>query len=1097
MWFEPNQGQANPEVRFLARSSGMNVFLTDRGVFAVISRDEDSNDLLAPRAGRPELRSHTVELKLIGANAGGVFQGIEKLTGTSNYFIGNLPAKWRTNVPNYARVERAGVYPGVNMVFYGNERRLQYDFVVQPGGDPSAIQLAYAGVDSIAIDPSGDLLMRTDLGVITQHKPLVYQDLNGKRVEVAARYVLRTDTRVSIALANYDRRQALVIDPILSYSTHLGGGGASTATGVAVDKAGAVYVTGKTLSTDFPVHSAYRVGASGGSDVFIAKLNPDGASLAYSTYIGGDADDAATGIAVDATGAAFVTGYTESSTFPTLGGYSAAFGGGSDAFALKLAPTGDSLIYSTFLGGRGRDFANGIAIDASGAAYVAGGAGSSDFPLQSALFSGFSATAGVHAFVTKLAPSGGSLVYSTFLGGSGSDQANGIALDASGSAYVTGFTSSADFPTRSAFQSTLSRGASSGSALDAFVTKLAPAGDALVYSTFLGGAGSDRGMGIAIDSLGSAYVTGVTDSMDFPLQAAYAPRIGAGFDAFVTKLSPTGDGLLYSTYLGGSGADYGLAIGVDAAGSAYISGTTDSQDLPILSGFKSALSSGGDGFLAKFSPQGAALSYSTFLGGGRGLALAVGADGVYVAGSASSRSLETSSIHSRGLNQASDAFLAKLVEDPESGAVNTDSSAPGVTERGMTTSSRKGAALASAAATAPAATGVIATPNPVNFNLPFGSGVGSQDVTVTFNGSPDAVTTLSISPQAWLRVIFTSTPNIVRVIVNPSGLAVGTYTGSATAYTADGSVTFPVNFTVSANMTVSPASGSNTSQTFTFTFNDPSGWQSLSVADILINNFLDGRQACYVAFVPSGASAGSVYLVNDAGNAGGPYSGMVLPGSGTVQNSQCTINGANSSVSNNGNTLTLTLAMTFSGTFSGNKIIYMSEQDTTPNNSGWQTMGTWGVPGGSITGPAVSGVSPAQSSSSTQTFTFTITDTNGWQDLTVLNVLINNGLDGRHACYIAFAPSSSSGGALYLVDDAGEAGGPYAGMTLPGTSTVQNSQCAIGGSGSSVSGSGNTLTVTLSMGFGTNLAGNRVIYMAARSATLNSGWQAVGTIAVP
>jgi len=291
-----------------------------------------------------------------------------------------------------------------------------------------------------------------------------------------------------------------------------------------------------------------------------------------------------------------------------------------------------------------------------------------------------------------------------------------------------------------------------------------------------------------------------------------------------------------------------------------------------------------------------------------------------------------------------------------------------------------------------------------------------------------------------------------------------------------------------------PASGSGTVQTFIFTFSDTGGYQNLGVVDVLINSVLDGRQACYVAFVPSGASTGSVYLVDDAGDAGGPYSGMLLPGSGSVQNSQCSISGLGSSVSGNGNTLTVTLAITFASSFAGNKVIYTSAQDKSSANSGWQVLGTWGVPGPAPAGPWVGGVSPGRSSSATQTYTFTFADTNGWQDITVANVLINSAIDGRYGCYVAFAPAS---GSVFLVDDAGDAGGPYSGMVLPGSGSVSNSQCTISAAGSSFAGGGNTLTLMLAVSFNQSFAGNQVLYLAARSNTLNSGWQAVGSVAVP
>jgi len=300
--------------------------------------------------------------------------------------------------------------------------------------------------------------------------------------------------------------------------------------------------------------------------------------------------------------------------------------------------------------------------------------------------------------------------------------------------------------------------------------------------------------------------------------------------------------------------------------------------------------------------------------------------------------------------------------------------------------------------------------------------------------------------------------------------------------------------TAASPVGASPAAGSGTAQTFTFTFSDTGGWQSLTVVDVLIRDVLDGRYACYVAFVPGTANSGAVYLVDDAGDAGGPYSGMVLPGNGAAQNGQCGIAAAGSTVTASGNTLTLTLGITFTPAFEGNKVVYLAARDAS-SNSGWQALGTWGIPGGTAAGPAVGGVTPARSSGSSQIYTFNFTDSNGWQNITVADVLINGAITGVGACYVAFVPGATVGtGAIYLVDNAGDAGGPYSGMTLPGSGTVANSQCSIAAAGSSVTASGNTLTLTLAITFSQSFAGDQVLYLAARSITANSNWQAVGSV---
>jgi len=405
------------------------------------------------------------------------------------------------------------------------------------------------------------------------------------------------------------------------------------------------------------------------------------------------------------------------------------------------------------------------------------------------------------------------------------------------------------------------------------------------------------------------------------------------------------------------------------------------------------------------------------------------------------------------------------------------------------------------------------TSNTVNFNCwsssPCTFSLGSASTAIA-DGGGTGTFTVSANPGSsgstcpWIA---TTSASWITITSGASGsgngsvsFSVSNNTGAARQGTiAIAGQTYTVNQAEGAARTggANPSAGSALNQTLTFTFSDPTGWQNLGIVNVLIDNFLDGRHACFVAFMASGASSGSLYLVDDAGDAGGPYSGMVLPGNGSVQNSQCSVAGAGSSVNGSGNTLTLTLAITFSASFAGNKIVYLAAQDNAGNNSGWQALGTWGVPGPPPAGPAAGGVSPARSSAATQTYTFTFTDTNGFQDLSVLNVLINDFLDGRHACYVAFVPSGATGGSVYLVDDAGDAGGPYSGMLLPGSGAVTNSQCTVNAAGSSVTASGNTLTLTLAVTFNQSFAGDRVIYLAARSNTLNSNWQSLGSVTVP
>jgi uncharacterized protein (TIGR03437 family) len=659
--FEPNVGQTDAQVRFLARGAGMMAFFTDTETAMVLSRSRHANKpagLGREEAPAGEVEQTVVRMKLEKASRPRRAVGLEKLPGISNYFIGSDSAKWRTNVPQYARLQYEGVYPGIDLVWYGNQRRLEYDFVVAPGADPKQIQVAYEGVESLGVEANGDLVLRTALGEVRQQRPRVFQECGGRQVEVAAQYAIVAPNRVSFELAMYDRQRELRIDPVvLAYSTYLGGSGTDSGYGIALDGSGSAYVTGSAASADFPTKSPYQGAYRGGtSDVFVTKLAPAGNALVYSTYLGGGGSERGTGISVDGSGSAYVAGWTTSTDFPTSMAYQGAYQGGYyDAFATKLAPAGNALVYSTYLGGSGADAGAGIALDGAGSAYVTGFTNSTNFPTQlpnQAAFHGGT----YDAFATKLAPAGNTLVYSTYLGGSGDDFGYGIAVDGAGSAYVTGSTNSTDFPTQSPYQTYQGN-------IDIVVTKLAPAGNALLYSTYLGGSSDDFGYAIAVDGAGSAYVTGSTASTNFPTRSPYQSASNGESDAFATKLAPAGNALLYSTYLGGVRNDYGFGIAVDGAGSAYVTGGTASADFPTQSPYQS-YQGGPDVFAIKLTLTGNALAYSTCLGGSgvdSGFAIAVdGAGAAYLTGQTFSSDFGVQSPYQATVHGAENAFVAKL-----------------------------------------------------------------------------------------------------------------------------------------------------------------------------------------------------------------------------------------------------------------------------------------------------------------------------------------------------------------------------------------------------------------------------------------------------
>ena len=675
--FEINQGQMDPRVKFLSRGSGYSLFLTSNEAVLTLHKGSPRLRVASRHAGRrllisrvqgatfrpapaeqhgPETTAAVLRMRLVGANARARVTGLEELPGKSNYFIGNDPRKWRTNVPNYARVKYANVYPGVDLVYYGNQRQLEYDFVVQTGADPRQIGLAVKSQDAnnrqpaLRTDSNGDLVVRTDAGEVRFQKPIVYQPAiddgalgkgTARRARhlVDGRYFLNGDC-VTFEVAGYDRTRPLVIDPTLAYSTFLGGSRPDFGAGITVNAAGNAYVTGSTFSVDFPTTAgAFQTNMKGDVDAFVSKLNAAGSALVYSTYLGGPATHG-TDIAVDTSGNTFVTGYTASSTFPTTPrAFQTTIGGAGyyDVFVSKLNATGSALAHSTYLGGSFNDVGFGIAVDSSGNAYVTGYTGtytsSSNFPTTSDAFQttfGGRFTSGYgDAFVSKLNAAGSALIYSTFLGGPDDDFGNGITLDAFGNAYVTGSTGRFFPTTPGAFQPTDPAGAGlcyNGGApcSEAFVSKLNAAGSALVYSSYLGGSKPGSGASVAVDRSGNAYVTGGTDSADFPITAgAFQTTFGGSGlqgigDGFVSKLNAAGSALVYSTFLGGSGDDSGTRIGVDTFNNAYVTGATYSRDFPLpqMRWYRTIVRVVAivPPFLA-IDTTGSALLYSTYLGG--------------------------------------------------------------------------------------------------------------------------------------------------------------------------------------------------------------------------------------------------------------------------------------------------------------------------------------------------------------------------------------------------------------------------------------------------------------------------------------------------
>jgi hypothetical protein len=693
--FEANQGQTDSQVKYMARGNGYTLFLTaNDAVFSLQSRSAESATSAVRRGAVQQKKNsaprHTqqdtqkdltavVRMQLIGGNSLAQVSASGQLPGKSNYFLGNDPSKWHADVPHFARVSYQDVYPGVNLAYHGAQRQTEFDFIVAPGANPAPIGFHFTGAQGIKTDDSGNLVISSAAGDVELHKPVAYQEQNGARKLVDARFILKANNQVSFELGNYDRSRELVIDPSVSYaySTYLGGSGNDEGQSIAFDSSGNAYVTGETTSADFPGFSSTNK-LKGTMNAFVTKIAPDGSSLIYSTYVGGNKSDSGNSIAVNASGDAFVAGGTTSTTFPVMpaGAFQTRLNGTTNAFVFELGSSG-TLTYSTYLGGTGADVALGIAL-ASGSSlgdvYVVGKTTSSDFPILGALQGSLGSGNIASGFVTKLNSSGTAVVYSTYLGGSSvGDLAGAVAVDSSDNAYVTGQTFSLTFPTKNALQSAC--GSCTGGNSNAFVTVINPLGSAYVYSTFLGGSGVDAGDGIAVDSTG-AYVTGATTSSNFPLQSALQLTYGGGTDAFVTKFNPAGSALLYSTYLGGSGFDVGASIAVDGSNNAYVTGQTNSANFKTVNPTQAALGGGNDAFVSEINSAGSALIFSTYLGGsadeddgGNYGAIAVDSAGanIYVTGNTASTSTDAPPFPTDNAVQATngggtDAFVVKYTQ---------------------------------------------------------------------------------------------------------------------------------------------------------------------------------------------------------------------------------------------------------------------------------------------------------------------------------------------------------------------------------------------------------------------------------------------------
>jgi uncharacterized protein (TIGR03437 family) len=827
MTFEANLGQTDARYPYLARGKQHSILL---------SAAEMTFELPDKASGSRMIHAH-----LEGANSGAQSRAMEPQTGRVNYLIGNDPNKWVKDIPTFARIAFANVYPGVDVQYHGAGGFVEYDFIVAPGADPRVIRMNFAGADAVRVVPGGSLSVASGKRTLQWKKPVIYQENDqGVRTAVEGRYKVEAQGAVGFELGVYDLKRPLVIDPVVTYATYFGTANTDGAARVAADAGGNAYIIGGTNASSFPVTpgTAYNPGTSLTGDVLLAKVAADGKTMVFTTHLGGGTTDTGFGIALDSSGNIYLTGLTFSDDFPHTANLTPnTILPASVCFVTKLNSTGNTIVYSTLIGGSKGDGCSAVGVDATGSAVVVGGTGSPDFPtvnaVQKTLKTSGASQYNADAFIAKLSPDGSKLTYSTYFGGLSPDFATAVAVDAAGNAYVTGYTLSPDFPVSSgAFQTTYGGGGGQFSSIvdtgDAFVVKMTPTGT-VSYATFLGGKQDDVAAGIAIDSQGNAYVAGATLSKDFPLQQAFQTAYkGAGGDTrlnggdgFIAELNASGSSLLFSSYLGGSLDDRAAGVAVDSSGNIWVAGHTMSNDFPVTADAPQAKNAGddgsgsnllrlGDAFLVEIGTS-RKIAFGTYLGGtstdwAGGVALD-GQGGVVIAGGTTSKDFPSSA----GVYQAKyagadlgipsgDAFIARYGGSTSSvsvaGVSNAASFASGAVAPGeailiagtnIGPATLAGAQLASNGRLATQVAGAQflfdGVPAPIVYVssgyssviVPYAvAGKSSTQLTATYNGANSPPITLQVAPAA---------PGIFSANVSGHGQAAA-YNGDLTTNSA-------------------------------------------------------------------------------------------------------------------------------------------------------------------------------------------------------------------------------------------------------------------------------------------------------------------------
>ncbi len=1030
---------------------------------------------------------HTVQTTFLGANQAPDLHGLDPM-GDANFLVGRDPSHWRTGLPTSQKILYSHLYPGIDLLYSATKGRVKSEFRVAAGARPGDIRVHYS-VD-LSIDASG----RLHAAGLTEDAPEIYQEAPAGRVSVAGRYRLLDARTAGFEVDAFDASLPLVIDPVISYATYMGGTGLGAVTGVALDSAGDLYAAGWTEALNFPIVLAAQAASGGSVDAFIVKLNPTGTALLYATYIGGSGDDRATAIAVNASGQAYVTGSTASTNFPLLLPLRTTLGGSKTAFVLKLSTTGNQLLYSTYLGGTNLEVGTAIAVDGSGNAYIAGDTQSTNFPVVGA----FQAApgGGMDAFVTKLTAAG-AFSYSTYLGGAANEHAGGIAVDTNGNAYIAGGTFSTNFPLAGAIQTT-NRGGQ-----DAFISKLSASGAVLSYSTYLGGSGvTEQANGIAVDSSGNAYLTGATNSADFPVTVGGLQSQFRGVaDAFVTKVNPAGSALIYSTYLGGTDFEAAWGIGIDSSGNAYVAGSTLSVDFPQTNAVQAAFGGFSDAFVSKLNAAGNALGFSTWFGGsGTEVANALAVDGsgnMFLGGQTNSANLPLVGPIQSSNTGGSTGWLARLgvtapppqmpaavSVTPASGSGNSVVFSAQFTDTGgaaaLTTVSLLVGTSASTGLTCyvtyNSAGGVLnlANDNPATGSqvVTFGGGA-QQNSQCIVNGAGSSVSlagsTLTLNLSLTFLPGFAGTKTTYLYAADA---------GANTGWVARGAWTVVIPPPQPSADSVSPNGSSGGSQTFTFVFSDnQSATNLIGMAMLFSTTSASVTNSCDIVY---DRNAGTVALIWDSG-AGSDQKALGSPV--VLKNSQCQVGAVTAAAS--GLSQILTLSITFTAAFSGTKNIYMYGSDA-GLNTGWVLRGTYLVAAGGL--PVANSVVPASGSGPAQRFSFTASDQGGSGFITGMAMLLSTSLSTSNACSMVYDRTRN------VVSLAFDNPANGAASVTPGSPTiVSNAQCSLNGANTTVVIGVTSVVVTVDLTFNANWFGAKNTYLLASETIVNSGFVPVGS----